>query len=86
MEITIKWKEDTSTKWQDFYTIEAAHMPRNHFLSLFKNKLAVIAKCADEYFVNREELRDQYRKQGRKCKLFSECEPSEGQLRYVGFN
>ena len=83
MEITLKWRD--GQKWHDIDPGTVEHMSRTHALSLFSGKLAVIAKQDSEYFVNGEALRDQYRKQGRKVRLFSECAPSDRPLRDVGF-
>jgi hypothetical protein len=81
--IVIKWKD--GEKWKIFPIADIMHMPRNHAISLFQNKLDVVAKQGDQYIVNKQARYDQYKANKKLVMLFSELTPSDKPLSVAGF-
>jgi len=84
MDIVIKW-QDKEGNWQPFDVNDILHMSRNHAIALFSQGTGVIIKQGDSsYIVNRVDLLDQYKRQGKSVKLLSQCEGSDKTLEEVG--
>lgn len=70
MEIVINW-QNSSGKWINFDPMDILHMPVRHACNLFNNtKIPVVVKQDDFYVVNTEDLKDRYRKTGKKVFVF----------------
>jgi len=83
MDIVIKW-QDKEGNWQPFDVSDILHMSRDHAIALFSQGTPVIIKQDDSYIVNKVDLLDQYKRQGKSVKLLSQCECSDKILEEVG--
>lgn len=67
MDIEIKWKHPQGD-WRCFDINDILHMPVEHSCWLFSNsKIPVVVKQDDCYIVNTDELKNKYRKTGKRC-------------------
>lgn len=80
----IKWKTKDGV-WADFDLSDFGCCDRNHILKLFRNSVPVIAKENGVFITNKGDIQNDYLKQGKPAKLFTDCQPSERKFSDAGF-
>lgn len=64
---------------------DISHMSRNHAIALFSHAIPVIAKQGETYIVNNLTLFNQYQKNKKSVRLFTDLVTDENALSKVGF-
>ena len=85
MELQVKWQNVKTNEWIEFDLSDINASSRDLAISLFSNKVPVIAKHDEFYIVNSKVLLKQYQHNRRKVSLFSDLQPNSGSLQTVGF-
>ena len=84
MNIAIKYKH--ADKWHELPLSDIAHMPRTHALNLLARPIPVTIKQDDNIIIsNQMDIRNIYRKQGKRVYKLEDCRDDERRLSEAGF-
>lgn len=82
MDISIKWKGD---KWKELPVTDVLHTSRTHVLNLLSRNIPVTIRQDDLIISNQMDIRNLYRKQGKRVYKLEDCRDDERPLAEAGF-